>query len=355
MEKNNVTAMAGNGEMEPAELVNLDVDGLEWEAGMFSQKESELERIFAEYEKLCEEKTEFDIKFATASALGKLSIMDGPVRIRMNPQEMDGPVWSTRTRALMKDGRKYTTMLLAKTYRVRVVKVDREHMIVFVSERAAHEDLKKRVIDKITELLSTGKHVAVPARVIGVCPHAKNLIMISVGDIGIPGVIRKSEWARSYISNFEEAAKPGKMITVAVTGGAKWNDAYGIHRVDKNSHIYTCSRAEAMLKDPWEGVEEHYPVKTGVRVRCVHVAYERFFGEIDGLEDINALCVISDNADVTLEIGREYLGYVYMVNEKEHKLKIRIIEELAQESIDAEEELSDDKAGQDVDVSGSKE
>lgn len=327
-------------EEKKAELVRLNVDGLQWAAGSVSQGEDDSEeRVYQVYEKMLEENKEFDIRFATASSVGNLSLMDGNVRIRMRPKEMDGPVWSTKTRSIMKEGRRYTTMMLARTYRVRVVKVDRTNKSVFVSERAAHADLKERVIDKISELLKSGKHAVVPARVIGTCPSMSSLVMVSVGDLGIPGVIRKENWARTYVSNLTQAAVPGKMISVAVTGTAKWSDRYGINAVDLRSTIFECSRAETITEDPWKGVEEHYPVNSGVRVRCMNVSYGRFFASIDGLEDINAVCVVKEDENgpiVTPQIGREYLGYVYMVDEKKHHLKIRIIGEVP--AVETEEE-----------------
>lgn len=334
MEKESVIVTVGKEEKKQVELVKLEMDGIEWEAGNLSQKEPDIDTIFKEYEQLMDNETEFDIKFATASALGKLSVMDGQIRIRMVPEEMDGPVWDGRTRSIMHDGRRYTTMLLAKTYRVRIIKVDRKNKSVFVSERAVHKELREKVIEKITDMVSVGKHVMVPARVIGVCPQSTKLVVVSIGDLGIPGIIRKEDWARCYVANLSETAQPGKMITVAVKGLAKWSEVYGLNRAVRQSKIYECSRAETILKDPWEGVETYYPIKTGVRVRCVHALPGRFFAEIDGLEDINALCYIKEGEEdhIKPEIGREYLGFVYMVNESEHKLKVRIIDELPKES-----------------------
>lgn len=321
-------------EEKKADLVWLEVEGARWGAGAAPDEKDETEEILTAYDKLMEDHAEFDLNFATASAVGILSLMDGSVRIRMRPEEMDGPVWSSKSRMMKKQGRQYTTQLLAKTYRVSVVKVDHENKIVFVSERAAHADLKRAVIDRISDVLGKGSHPVVPARVIGTCPGAASLVMVSVGDVGIPGVIRRENWSKAYVANLEESAAYGKMITVAVTGVAPWSEKYGINHVDDNkAKIYECSRAEALLHDPWEGVEKLYPVRTGVRVRCLRVrGSEKFFASIDGLEDVTASCVVQDGPDgpsiTQPEVGKEYLGYVYRVSEQDHMLRIRVFEEV---------------------------
>lgn len=333
-----VTEVSENVTEAAAELVKLDMEGFQWPAGMISKKEPSIDEIFREYEKMQEEGREIEVSFATASASGNLDLRDGDIKLRMRPEEMDGPVWSHRARKQMKDGRGYTTRMLGKTYHVKVIKVDRRNNTIFVSERAAHVDLKKRVLEKMREILSRNGHAVVPARVIGVSPEIPTQVVVSIGDIGIIGLVPRSEWARTYVANLSAAVKPGQMIMVAVRGRAAWSDRLGINRVDREECMYMCSRSEVLEKDPWEGVEEKYPVKIGVRVRCVSVLPGRFFASVEGLDEINAACLIDDRAEHPVKpvIGREYLGYVFHVNEKEHKLKVRIIGEVTNEEDDIE-------------------
>ena len=66
MEKESVIVTVGKEEKKQVELVKLEMDGIEWEAGNLSQKEPDIDTIFKEYEQLMDNETEFDIKFATA-------------------------------------------------------------------------------------------------------------------------------------------------------------------------------------------------------------------------------------------------------------------------------------------------
>ena len=309
-----------------ADLVKLDVDGLGTVGGDVSKKKSDPEEIYREYERLMENGEEFDLRFASVNPAGKLQRMDGPVHVRMQPGEMDGPVWNRKARMIMRDGRKWGTMLLGRTYRVKVIRVDRVNQSVFVSERAVHEDLRTRVCESIDRELDAGKHVQVPARVVGICPEAADRLLVSIGDVGIPGIVNRRDWAITYTISLKDVTHPGDYINVAITGKVKWSPTIGI---DRESLIYACSRAETLDEDPWKGIEEKITKKSGVRVRCVAVSKGRFYGAVDGIDDINAVCEMreQETGDLVPEVGKEYLGFVYEVSEEARTLRIRIIGE----------------------------
>lgn len=268
--------------------------------------------ILASYEKKKDTKELFECEFGCASPMGDLSSeLDCGVKIVMRKSDTD----PTLIKLYDPSGR------LALTYKAMVKSIDYDTNTIYVSSTHVKEECRNDLIDAIENGIATNEYIVVPAVVAKIVPGESgrdSVLYINVARLGIFGIIRLSEWSTCYTESFEYFTKVGDVVNVVVLSKADW----------KTGTVYNCSRRLAMTKDPWVGIENHLPKQTKVRITCTSKRENNFFGIVKGVPDIKILCEYPDDKSIQINVGQEYVGFVYKVNEKTHMLAARIRSEV---------------------------
>ena len=108
---------------------------------------------------------------------------------------------------------------------------------------------------------------------------------------------------------------------------------------------YACSRKE-YVENPWESksLQEKYHTGDIVRIKCLSLHQGHWFGEINGLKDIQVFTEYPSPArNFPIIPGMEYMGKIYHLNTKERSLKARVFEaltlgELNEDSLEEQDE-----------------
>lgn len=102
-----------------------------------------------------------------------------------------------------------------------------------------------------------------------------------------------------------------------------------------NVVYYACSRKE-LVDNPWERkfLAEKYHEGDIVRIKCLSLKEGHWFGEINGLRDIQVFAEYPSAArDFPIIPGMEYMGKIYHMNTHEHSLKVRVFQALTLERL----------------------
>lgn len=130
----------------------------------------------------------------------------------------------------------------------------------------------------------------------------------------LEGLIHISELDWKIIDDPAEIVKPGDKVKAKI--------------IDISNGKVSLS-LKALKKDPWEGIENKY--KKGEIVSGKVVKFNPFgsFVQID--KKIQALCHVSEfdsgKMEEILEIGKENKFQILSINEKEHRMSLRLIKE----------------------------
>lgn len=199
-------------------------------------------------------------------------------------------------------------------FSVVVQDVDEETGIVTVSAANLKKDAKEKYIQTIDNHLANHTTVTVRAKVVYI-DESRHRVIIDIAGAGVKGFIPVEEWRDAYTYRLMSVAKIGAIINVVILGKGKNKDLG-----------YRCSRKQALGKSSWEGIEQRFPLKTVVKIKCAYVSKNEWFGHIEGLDEIEAYCPFPDDRAATpIIVGQEYLCYVYMVSEKDKQLRCRVV------------------------------
>lgn len=271
--------------------------------GFIKEKDKAEETLNIYIEKM-KSKDVFDFKFATADKQGNLSININGVKVRLDNIDIKGKIYEPR----------YRLMALSKTYKVVVKSVDKENKEVFVSHRKARSITREKLIKEIDNAIKNKEQIEVLA-IVDYVKESNNYCLIDIGGVGIRGKIKVGEWSSTYTSNYKRAAKHGDIIRVVVMSSGMFDGKV----------TFDCSRKAALDENLWKGIEERMAKDTAVNVTCMIKAANNFWGEIEGLDEINVYCEYPD-ADKNLFIaeGITYQGYVSAVSEETKLLRVRV-------------------------------
>lgn len=183
--------------------------------------------------------------------------------------------------------------LVNKEIEVKIMDYDKDESKVILSERnvSEAEDLEKRA--KLLAILQKGEfYEGVVTRVVPfgifvkLLVDPKDLKNLDISEIDLEGLVHISELSWEKINDPSEFAKIGDKVKVKV--------------ISSDSIISKLSLSIKQLeKDPWEGINENYPVDKQVVGSVVRVAPFGVFVELD--KGIEGLIHISK-----LSIDREY-------------------------------------------------
>ena len=296
-------------------------------------KSSRLEK----YRQKMERGEYMQISFEKANADGTLSKVEDGVVICMAPEEINGEVYDLR----------YKSQKLADVYYVRVIEVDETADVVWVSHNEARKENRPEIEAEINKRLSAKRKQPIRVRGKVIRIQTKMLqgesvdtgVWLDLCGVGILGFVYIGDWAQTF--------------TPALKGTVSYGDVVEVYIVEKKIRqqkqrevvYYACSRKE-LVENPWEqmALEEKYHVGDIVRIKCLSLKKGHWFGEINGLKDIQVFTEYpSASRDFPIIPGMEYMGKIYYMNTKERSLKARVFQALTLESYgedDSKEENS---------------
>ena len=221
----------------------------------------------------------FRIVFEKAEADGTLSKVEDNVVIRMEPQEINGDAYDLR----------YKSQKLADPYYVRVVSVDEESSVVWVSHNRARQEMRPGIEEEINSRLKDKKSgmVRVKGKVIRIQSKTVQGESIDTGvwldlcGVGILGFVYIGDWAQTFTPMLRGDVSYGDVIEVCV------KEKKVRKQKKKDLVYYACSRKE-LADNPWEkkSLTDKYHVGDIVRIKCLSLKEGHWFGEINGLKDI---------------------------------------------------------------------
>ena len=252
--------------------------------------------------------------------------------IRMEPQEISGDVYDLR----------YKSQKLADSYYVRVVSVDEENSVVWVSHNKARVEMRPGVEEEINNRLKDKKSgmVRVKGKVIRIQSKivqgesTDTGVWLDLCGVGILGFVYIGDWAQTFTPMLRGEVSYGDVIEVCVKERK-------IRKQKKKDIVYyACSRKE-LADNPWEkkSLTDKYHVGDIVRIKCLSLKEGHWFGEINGLKDIQVFAEYPSAArHFAIIPGMEYMGKIYYMNTKERSLKARVFQALTLEGYGALDE-----------------
>ena len=293
------------------EFTKVEGIGHDYLTGTITDIKNELETI-EKYKNAMAAGKAFNIKFeAIDSAMGLAYVEDNGVRVCIPLSSLAG---SSESNGLG------PTALVRVPYSVKVEKIDETACTVYCKAQDAKADARSAYREAIEKALSKGEQFCVRTRVVHVNITGRRLF-VDIAGVGLQGVIHQPDWSRTYTSSFKNIVSEGDIVPVVITGKARV----------KNSNVYVCSRKLAILEDSWTGIEKRYPVGSLVTIKCIQRREHCFFGNIEGLRDIEVFCEYpplptdSRNNPLVIVEGEYYMGKIYRVSEEKKSLKVRIL------------------------------
>jgi small subunit ribosomal protein S1 len=217
-------------------------------------------------------------------------------------------------------------VLSGKTLKVKVIEVDRNKNRLVLSEKEAMGTYSKEAREKKLEKINVGDVME------GVVTGIMNF-GIFVDLEGIEGLVHISEIAWEKVNHPGDYYQVGSPIEVKVLG------------IDEDSKKLALS-VKQLTENPWETVEEKYPVGTKVTGTVSKIVP---FGAFVNLEKgLDGLIHVSET-DGPLEEGQQVTAVVTQVDGANQKLALSV------RQLDREEGKSEDKKDDEIEGDGEKE
>lgn len=262
----------------------------------------------------------FQTVFERVDISGNLSRVEDDILLIMAADGINGEAYDLR----------YKSQKLADTYCVRVISIDEEARIVHVSHNAARLDQRPQIESEIEKRLNDKQPVRVKGKVIRIQSRMVDGETVDTGvwldlcGVGILGFVYIGDWAQTYTAALHGKVFYGDVIEVLVKERIERDQ-----RKDKLIY-YACSRKE-FVENPWESKSllEKYHTGDIVRIKCLSLHKGHWFGEINGLNDIQVFTEYpSPTRDFPIVPGMEYMGKIYHLSARERSLKARVFEAL---------------------------
>ena len=287
----------------------------------------EKEGKIGEYLKYLESGDYLTVAFTKVDAEGNLTVIDGDTTLFMPMDQINGKPYDLRFKA----------QKLSDIYCVKVIEVDESGKRVFVSHQAARAEKQPEIVTEIDRRLNLKRKspIRIKGKVVKIQSkeeHGELIdtgVWLDLGGVGLLGYIHISNWKPTYTQELRGQVKYGDIVEVIIQEKKL--------RSNQTYH-YVCSRKE-LMEDPWESKElnEKYHVGDIVRIRCLSLHSNHWFGEINGLEDIQVFTEYpSNNRNFPIIAGAEYMGKIYHMDTKERSLKARVFKALTLERLQEE-------------------
>nr|WP_305182489.1 hypothetical protein [uncultured Schaedlerella sp.] len=262
------------------------------------------------------------------SVTGDLLLVDEDITVIMPADQINGKPYDLRFRAQKLDD----------VYCVKVTGIESAGKIVYVSHQAARLEKRPEIEKELQKYLSSKEQtpLIVKGKVLRI--QTKNVkgenvdtgVWLDLCGVGIPAFIYIGNWKKTFTETLRGKAIYGDVVDVIV-----------LERVERKNgmYYYSCSRKE-LVQDPWESkeLEEKYHKGDIVKIRCLSKRENHWFGEINGLDDIQVFAEYpSQRHDFAIVPGMEYMGTIYYINAEERSLKARVFQALSLEQIARED------------------
>ncbi len=259
------------------------------------------------------------------SVTGDLSLVDEDITVIMPSDQINGKPYDLRFRAQKLDD----------VYCVKVTGIDALKKMVYVSHQVARMEKRPEIEVQLQNYLAAKDKtpIIVKGKVLKI--QTKNVkgeivdtgVWLDLCGVGIPAFIYVGNWKRTFTETLRGKASYGDIVDVVV-----------LERVERKNgmYYYSCSRKE-LVQDPWEDqtLGEKYHKGDIVKIRCLSKRENNWFGEINGLSDIQVFAEYpSQKHDFAIVPGMEYLGTIYYINPEERSLKARVFQALSLEQIE---------------------
>ena len=259
------------------------------------------------------------------SVTGDLSLVDDDITVIMPSDQITGRPYDLRYRA----------QKLEDVYCVKVTSIDSAKKIVYVSHQEARMEKRPEIEAAIQQYLESNTPVIVTGKILKIQTRMVDGAAVDTGvwldlcGVGIPAFVYIGNWKKTYTESLRGKAAYGDIIDVKV-----------LERVERKNgmYYYSCSRKE-LVQDPWESQElsEKYHKGDIVKIRCISKRENNWFGEINGLDDIQVFVEYpSERHHFAIIPGMEYMGTIYYINQDEHSLKARVFQALSLEQLEEE-------------------
>ena len=207
-----------------------------------------------------------------------------------------------------------------------------------MEKRPEIEAAIQQYLESNTPVIVTGKILKIQTRMVDGAAVDTG-VWLDLCGVGIPAFVYIGNWKKTYTESLRGKAAYGDIIDVKV-----------LERVERKNgmYYYSCSRKE-LVQDPWESQElsEKYHKGDIVKIRCISKRENNWFGEINGLDDIQVFVEYpSERHHFAIIPGMEYMGTIYYINQEEHSLKARVFQALSLEQLE-EENTNVEQAGSD--------
>lgn len=218
--------------------------------------------------------------------------------------------------------------MMNRTHYVIVKEIEGNN--IYLSVKLAKQIMQERVYKAIIEGIRSGKPVELQGYIIDVVkePDGKvHRLVVNIAGVALRGYIFPQEWSTCYCSNLAIAAARvgGDPIKFKVYDILSKKEKKYIERGDdvenKSKIIFACSRKQSIDYDPWENINGRYPKGSIVNLTCLELRKENFFAAIDGLQEVEVLCVYPENFKV--EVGKRYQGFVKSVDESKKLILVK--------------------------------
>ena len=274
------------------------------------------------------------------SLTGDLSLVDEDITVIMPADQISGKPYDLRFRAQKLDD----------VYCVKVIRVDADRKIVYVSHNEARLEKRPEIEKELDKILMAKEKlpIVVKGKVLKIQTKNVNGEIVDTGvwldlcGVGIPAFIYVGNWKKTFTETLRGKASYGDIVDVLV-----------LEKVERKNgmYYYSCSRKE-LVEDPWDSKElnEKYHKGDIVKIRCLSKRDNHWFGEINGLDDIQVFAEYpSQKHDFPIVPGMEYMGTIYYINTEERSLKARVFQALSFERIEEENEnLNEDSETEDL-------
>lgn len=221
---------------------------------------------------------------------------------------------------------------LDRPFPVMVKSIDHAENVVYLSNRLARETTRKKLIASVLNGIKNKQPIRTKARIafVRTAKDGEKFVELDLAGVGVIGYLFRNEWSTCFTSEISMFAKVGEIIDVEVIDVLAPREYKIGEQTDTTSRkfIFKCSRKNAIDFNPWEGIEDKYPVGSIVSITCVDKSSGKFFAKVDGLDEVNALCVYPDGNNINIRVGGRYEARVKKVNEEKKGFILKPYKEL---------------------------
>lgn len=262
------------------------------------------------------------VTFDRVDFAGNLTTVNQNVTLYMSAGELNGKPYDLR----------FKSQKLADSYLTKIIDIDPELKIVYLSHNAARLENRPAIEKEIDKRLNDNMPVRIKGKVIRIQSKMIDGDSIDTGvwldlcGVGLLGFVYIGNWNATFTPTLRGKVAYGDVIEVVVKEKAERRQRGGEEIVN----YYNCSRKE-LVQNPWEDktLEERYHEGDIVRIRCLSKQQTHWFGELNGLEDIQIFAEYpSRDHNFAIIEGMEYMGKIYYMNISERSLKVRVFKAL---------------------------